>query len=407
MICTFYAHQTGFEKIKHIITTGYPTGRIETGKEGESDWLRLCLAGGFLKKESILYIRYRQRKRTSLPISSDEQSDLVTNIRGLYGYVAQLPCSNEKVHTLFLQKITTLNCEFSIEQVTGKTKDLGVLISHLAQEFDAVLFVEPGAAISRSPSQHFLDKDLNLLLDQDGRCQVSTLEVKVNVENFDNTAIVMVPEQQDRKARSESLLEARQIKANQHLPCIESAAETILRSPQEIAQRVTALAITTLVATNAITATEALEYIQTYQLASLLTPQEQAFLANPTPERMVQESWKCECIYTLLWAIHKVYQLAFPDQQCNLNIVGQQQNPIGSGKDPRPYIQSVTSSRSKEDILDEADLYYRFDWACVDARINNREMHVVHPGVVYQRHYALNWLIQYGDQAWDDVSCDT
>ncbi|HEY9047600.1 MAG TPA: DUF4272 domain-containing protein, partial [Ohtaekwangia sp.] len=45
--------------------------------------------------------------------------------------------------------------------------------------------------------------------------------------------------------------------------------------------------------------------------------------------------------------------------------------------------------------------------ACVDARINQRPIEEVHPSVVYERHYALNWLINYMDQPWDDVSCDT
>ncbi len=63
--------------------------------------------------------------------------------------------------------------------------------------------------------------------------------------------------------------------------------------------------------------------------------------------------------------------------------------------------------RSKVELLDAADLYYRLDWACVDARINGKEMTQAHPGVVYERHYALNWLISYGNQEWDDVRCDT
>ena len=28
-------------------------------------------------------------------------------------------------------------------------------------------------------------------------------------------------------------------------------------------------------------------------------------------------------------------------------------------------------------------------------------------GVVMERHYALNWLIGYSDQEWDDVTTDT
>ena len=29
------------------------------------------------------------------------------------------------------------------------------------------------------------------------------------------------------------------------------------------------------------------------------------------------------------------------------------------------------------------------------------------PSVVYERHYALNWLIGYCDQSWDEVTTDT
>ncbi|WP_338398753.1 DUF4272 domain-containing protein [Persicobacter psychrovividus] len=64
--------------------------------------------------------------------------------------------------------------------------------------------------------------------------------------------------------------------------------------------------------------------------------------------------------------------------------------------------------RSKEEILDQADLILRLDWACVNARVKNE----VAPGglnssVVYERHYALNWLIKYLNQDWDNVSTDT
>jgi hypothetical protein len=64
--------------------------------------------------------------------------------------------------------------------------------------------------------------------------------------------------------------------------------------------------------------------------------------------------------------------------------------------------------RSKQEILDQADLILRLNWACVNARVKNEPM----PGgldasVVYERHYSLNWLIRYMDQAWDDVTTDT
>ena len=52
-------------------------------------------------------------------------------------------------------------------------------------------------------------------------------------------------------------------------------------------------------------------------------------------------------------------------------------------------------------------LYYRFNWACVDERINGREIEGINPGIVYEKQYALNWLINYMDQDRDYVTCDT
>lgn len=59
-------------------------------------------------------------------------------------------------------------------------------------------------------------------------------------------------------------------------------------------------------------------------------------------------------------------------------------------------------------ILDEADLTYRYDWAAVNARLKGQEAPAkLDGGVVQERHYALNWLVGYLDQAWDEVSTDT
>ncbi|MBS1661549.1 MAG: DUF4272 domain-containing protein, partial [Bacteroidetes bacterium] len=64
--------------------------------------------------------------------------------------------------------------------------------------------------------------------------------------------------------------------------------------------------------------------------------------------------------------------------------------------------------RSKKEILDKTDLLLRMHWACEEARLNNKPM----PGnlsldVIMEWHLALNWLIRYGDQNWDDVTTDT
>lgn len=212
---------------------------------------------------------------------------------------------------------------------------------------------------------------------------------------------------QSRKERSETLLSKSGIKINDWLPEVESEEETTLQSRVKIAQRVTILAMTNSVAFDNLSAEDALKYLRDYNLLELLTPLETEFLNNPTEEKKLKESWKCEGIWVLLWALNIVNDLEFPDHLCDLNTIYPEDYPVGPEKDPNDFINKNWRLRSKSEILDANDLYYRMDWACVDARLNQREMEIIHPGVVYERHYALNWLINYGDQDWDDVSCDT
>lgn len=407
MICTFYAHETGFERIRDILAAGFPKAKLSVGKEGESDWITVEQPGFLLKKGSVLTIRYRQRADPFSPVTINDDSALANNFRGLYNFVAGLPCHNEEVKQLLLAKITTLNCEFSLSLDRGEAKGLREMIAYLADSFDAVLFVQPGTVISRAKAQHFLDKHLDLLLDQEGNCDVAALEVQVNASFSDGQRALITPDQTDRKERNEAFLVSRNIKVNKYLPCIESEAATTIRSAHAVAERVTALAVTNLVATNQFTGEEAIHYLDQYQLSSLMTPKEKAFLANPSDQQKVQETWKCEGIYVLLWAMGKVDELPFPDALCNLSNISPVDYPVIPGRDPVGYIQAIDTIRSKHEIMNANDLYYRFYWTCVDARLNGRDAGDLIGSVVYERLYALNWLIGYLDLAWDDVSCDT
>jgi hypothetical protein len=62
--------------------------------------------------------------------------------------------------------------------------------------------------------------------------------------------------------------------------------------------------------------------------------------------------------------------------------------------------------RSRDEILDEMDLIYRLDWACVDARLNDLAAPTgVQAGVVMERHKTLKWLIS--GENWDEVDLST
>ncbi|MEO8534909.1 MAG: DUF4272 domain-containing protein [Flavobacterium sp.] len=407
MICTLYSHHIGFDKIIAILKKRYPKAEFKIENENEFQNVEIETKGGFLSSATKLKIIYRERNEPSYQISEIDDSPLTSNLKGLYGYVNSLPSKNENIKKLFLHKIQTLNCEFSIDQQKGKTEGLKELIEELAQDFDAVLFTQPDTIISRSKDQHFLDKNLNLIIDNSGNCEIEILDVNIESVYYDGEQIEVTDAQKEWKARSEKILEERNIKINKHLPYIESENEVTIRTPKEIGERLCVLAMTNLVAFNSISGEEATKYLKEYNLWDSVTPDEKDFLANPTEERKSNESWKCECIWVLMWVIKKMDDLGFPDECCSLNDIPADDYPVAPDKDPNDFINSIWQVRCKAEILATNDLYYRLDWACVDARINNLEMTEVHPGVVYERHYALNWLINYADTEWDDVTCDT
>jgi len=118
-------------------------------------------------------------------------------------------------------------------------------------------------------------------------------------------------------------------------------------------------------------------------------------------------SWKCEAIWTLCWALGIIDDLGEAHVLADLNQIDPEKYPIVQGTDPNVFIKEKHPVRSKKEILDQTDLYYRLNWACVNERLKGSELTVVHPGVVYERQYTLNWLVNYMDQDWDDVTCDT
>lgn len=407
MICTIYSHQSGFDTIKEIIRSNFQNEAISTSNQDGFNFIDIEIKGSPLSSSKKIKISYRERLEPSYQIPEIDDSPLTANLKGLYGFVNSLPTQNEKVKDLFLNKILTLNSEFTIIQEEGEADDLKTKIGNIAEELDAVLFVQPNTVISKSNGQHFLDKNLDLIIDTEGNCEIDTLDVKINSVYFDGDQNELEEDQIQRKEKSEKILEAENIKINKHLPCIESESETTLRTPKEIARRVSALAVVNLVAFNSISQEEATDYLQNYNLWDFTTENEKEFLANPTDDKKANESWKCEGIWVLMWALNKIETLDFPNEFCDLENIDPDDYPVGQDKDPNIFIDAVVSMRSKSEILDANDLYYRFNWACVDERINGRQIEEINPGIVYERQYALNWLVNYMEQDWDHVTCDT
>ena len=210
----------------------------------------------------------------------------------------------------------------------------------------------------------------------------------------------------ERKARSESILRGEDVPINQYLPVIETVGESKRRSSDEVALRTIALLVVAVKAEEPGDQQLIDGLIAKYALDDVLTLNEKRFIARrvPTMHERAQFSWQYEAAWVLLWALGYIEgDLDRPENTCDV------QKAVGTvaGRTREAFLEGA-SLRPQQEILDQADLIYRYHWAVVDARINDREPPAgLNPGVVYERHYALNWLIGYMDQTWDEISTDT
>jgi hypothetical protein len=208
-----------------------------------------------------------------------------------------------------------------------------------------------------------------------------------------------------RKQRSEAILQAEGVPYIAHLPVIEDEQTAQLHSLEAVAWRAMALCIVA-VKGEGLEQKRLLEVIEQYQLEQKFTPKEREFIYNaePTEHDRIQFTWRYECYWVLLWALNYVEELSRPDKICDVP----QAVRMMVDKTAEEFIKDA-KLRSKSEILDAADLIFRYNWACVDARLNGRPIPSgLESGVVLERHYALNWLIDYAeDDGWDNISTDT
>lgn len=404
--CTLYSNYADFDKIITQTKSVLPTAIWDFKMKDEFKIAILTIKAGFLQKDKKIKISYRERVNPSYQLTKAE-CPLTQNLVGMQNMVASIPANDEAIKSQLLQKIQTLNSECSVQMLTKCEKEYDELIKKLVEFLDAIIFAQSQSNFSKSNAQHFLNKELHLILDMHGITAIQNLDVKIDPKYFDVERSSAISDQQERKKVSEKILKEQGIKVNEKLPESISEAEVKLRTHQEIAERIVALALTNLVAFKNISGEQAIAYAKKHNISGFLTEKEIAFLENPTPEKMNHETWKCESIWVLSWALNNVAEIPFPDTLVNLAEIPEESYPIGSKTDPLSFVRSISQLRSKAEILNANDLYYRMNWACVDARVKEEKVEVIHPGITYERHYALNWLINYRDQDWDDVSTNT
>jgi len=216
------------------------------------------------------------------------------------------------------------------------------------------------------------------------------------------------PAARERKARTDRALHALGIEAALHLPPVIGEVEVELRAPDEVAARAVALFAVALRA-ESLASGEPIPVAEVHErlpeAAAALSPVERAFLDADPPEKqaIVDHAWRYEALYTLLWALGLADRLPLPKALCDVPWVAR----TVLDRDPEAFV-SGASLQPTPALLDALDLHYRLHWACRQARLDGEAPPAgLDPGVIAERHHALNWLVRFEDVDWDEVDTPT
>lgn len=221
-----------------------------------------------------------------------------------------------------------------------------------------------------------------------------------------------------RKAQSEKILAKHKIAINPNLPRIENEDEAKIKSPEETVKRAVTAFITAQIAIDICNNNGALEsvefftpIIERFGLTDELTDDEKIYFDKEKCDDISQDAayqmqWRLEMCVPLFWACGFRKKLDYP---CKMTDTVPQIHLIGGCQNFGELMKHV-KMRAPSEILDEADLIFRMDWACVEARLKNDPslMGDLFQDVVVERHKGLNWLIgAYDADDWDNVAPNT
>lgn len=379
--CVLLSNMTDLAKVVDRLQTAFGTTGIEIVGD-KSAWTRVSISRRKL---------FRMSQVAFVPLDETQLGEIQRRLRHVYLSVhPEIPA----LHTKLLAKIATSRLAIEVEAPNG-LRGLEDIVFEVSEALDAIIFWD---------GCKMLDKKGRLVMDFEGKSGVGDLDVVVDADLLDqHTAVTELG--LARKARSEAALKKRLVPLNKKLPPIASEEAVTIRSIEDVAQRALALM---LVAVKG----EGLEdkivqrILEDYGIAPFLSPAELAFIQDTAPSQQdrVNFTWRYEALATMLWALGYEAGLDFPDTICDVGAC------VTTIRESGGYAGFLAGAklRTPTEILDARDLIYRLHWAVVDARLRGQAApNDMEAGVVYERHYALNWLTGYLDQDWDDVSTDT
>lgn len=218
----------------------------------------------------------------------------------------------------------------------------------------------------------------------------------------------MTPE--ERKANSEKILTEKGIGFQEELPVIEAASEVKLRSLDDICKRAIAALLSTQAAIelndNNPEGMEKFKRLMVYfGVEECLNKYETRVMENKSSEQdMTEVVWEYECCWALFWILGLVDDITDAGTICDCAAAIR----FVSQRESLEDFKSQCKLKSIDEILDMADLYYRYDWACDHKLAVDPDWPTgtLDKDIVYERRLGIAWTMRTTDD-WFDIGLDT
>ncbi|NDV94143.1 DUF4272 domain-containing protein [Dysgonomonas sp. 521] len=333
-----------------------------------------------------------------------------SHIQGMANYFSQVETANGELKKNVVRQIQVFNCVMGIilevDDNNERTNFILGCFYDLAAKLNGFLLY---------PNMHIYNGKGELVFSIKGESQLDSFIPIANSDLLDADRPKDTEADTERKQRSINTLKEQDIPYIEHLMVAVTESEAKIKKPAEILER--AIALFALAVYSEVMLSEnrdrekALFYVdkvdELYGVKQFFSPDEQAYLAdeNVTEHQCVQFVWRYEALVPLLWSLGLIEELSYPSQICDVPAIA---SIFWKGISADDLMQQA-SPRADKDILDQADLILRYDWACVDARVKQQEMPGgLDSGIVMERHYAFNWLAgANGNPDWDYIQTNT
>ncbi|MEQ6354804.1 DUF4272 domain-containing protein [Lysinibacillus sp. M3] len=387
---TIFASKNNIDDMEFKITDVFAKG-FAIGKN-ENEYL--------LKSKAL----FKKHKLIIRVMSEDTNPEyFVNNIPGMMGYYNNIPFEEDPLKELVLTQISVLNTVIAIESEKEINEDQLLLFTDLLSKIGGIGFL---------PNGTLLDDEGAVIVYPDGKSGPSNFRPQACTHKVMGQE-VSSEEGEQRKNNTIAYLKERVIPYTASLPQLPPIEDCQFKTQEDIARRAVALLIVIQFACDVAQGGNVEEsrdffvnMLRTYKVENYLTENERDFLQalEPDVQEAINISWQYEAYWTLIWALGFVEELDFPDEVCDCEYAIQ----VVSNCETFEQFYLQAGIRSQEEILDEADKIYRYHWACVDSRIQERPAPAgMNESIVMERRRGLFWLIGHRNEEWDTISMDT